>query len=309
MANLKPSSTTTGTYDFQCATPVVTPPGYTYQEFVPIDVTITSASPGVSIYYTLDNTEPTTSSTLYTGAITLTGGTILKAKAFRSGWVDSATTTETYIFEDMSISVTATTSSNAKTICYRQSIEGSPNIFRDIVGVGTVWIFRDIFADLIGIQSSCNGGTMASDHYYIERMGYVRFRNVPLAQGQITPYAYLSLYTIKSPDDDDLTIEIAAENVDSGSSPSNATAGYNLLENRTDAVVEYVVEQNLSIAYHNTTNVAPIINEIVSRPGWVSGNHITFIFSTEDFAGTDILTDGYQFYGTDTQQAGLKIYV
>lgn len=58
-------------------------------------VTITSTTPGCAIYYTMDGVEPTTESTLYTGAFDINAETTIKAKAFRSHYIASTTTTET----------------------------------------------------------------------------------------------------------------------------------------------------------------------------------------------------------------------
>jgi hypothetical protein len=61
------------------ATPTISPSGGNYA--TPPTVTITSTSPGVSIYYTLDGSTPTTSSRLYSGPFTLNSSATVKAIA------------------------------------------------------------------------------------------------------------------------------------------------------------------------------------------------------------------------------------
>jgi len=65
-------------------TPEFSPNGGTYEGSA--DVTISSASDGASIFYTTDGTNPTTSSTLYTGPITLSASATLKAIAGGDGF-------------------------------------------------------------------------------------------------------------------------------------------------------------------------------------------------------------------------------
>lgn len=60
-------------------------------------VTITTGTVGAEIRYTLDGSTPTRSSNLYTGPITLTGNTVIKARAFIDGLVNSPVATHTYI--------------------------------------------------------------------------------------------------------------------------------------------------------------------------------------------------------------------
>jgi len=104
---MSPSPIATATYTInQVATPVMTPPAGNYTG--PQTVTITCATPGAAIYYTLDGTEPTQPSLKvsypYTAPITISANTTLKAKAFKAEYLASATATEVYnIFDAVSV--------------------------------------------------------------------------------------------------------------------------------------------------------------------------------------------------------------
>jgi chitinase len=76
------------------ATPVINPSGGTYT--TDQTITITCQTAGSTIHYTLDGSEPTTSSAIYNGAISITTTTIVKAKAFLTGMNDSQTAVATY---------------------------------------------------------------------------------------------------------------------------------------------------------------------------------------------------------------------
>jgi hypothetical protein len=69
------------------ATPTITPSGGSFTGT--ISVGLQDATSGASIYYTTDGSAPNQSSTLYTGAITLTNTAVVKAKAFKSGYNSS----------------------------------------------------------------------------------------------------------------------------------------------------------------------------------------------------------------------------
>ena len=67
----------------------------------PFEVTITNETEGATIYYTLDETEPTPEDgMLYTGPITIDKTTVLRAAAHRNGYVSSPIDTHTYVYLD-----------------------------------------------------------------------------------------------------------------------------------------------------------------------------------------------------------------
>jgi len=97
MAN---SGVATATYTIvqqQVATPTFSPAGGTYSSYQ--SVAISDTTSGATIYYTTDGSTPTTSSAVYTGPISVTQTTTIKAIATVSGFVSSAVATATYALQ------------------------------------------------------------------------------------------------------------------------------------------------------------------------------------------------------------------
>ncbi|WP_367882596.1 chitobiase/beta-hexosaminidase C-terminal domain-containing protein [Ruthenibacterium lactatiformans] len=63
------------------------------------EVTLTSATDGAKIYYTLDGSNPTQASTLYEAAITVSEAVTIKAKAYAGGHTASDTMTAAYTIQ------------------------------------------------------------------------------------------------------------------------------------------------------------------------------------------------------------------
>jgi N-acetyl-beta-hexosaminidase len=76
------------------ATPVFSPAPMTFGNSM--NVTISTNTAGATIRYTTDGSSPIATSTPYTGAISLTATTTLKARAFKAGLADSGVATATY---------------------------------------------------------------------------------------------------------------------------------------------------------------------------------------------------------------------
>ena len=77
----------------QVAAPVFSPASGSN---VPVNVTISCATPGAAIYYTLDGSLPTQGSTLYTGAVYLASASTVRAVAFTNGWTPSVASVAYY---------------------------------------------------------------------------------------------------------------------------------------------------------------------------------------------------------------------
>lgn len=76
----------------------------------PVQVSITTPTADATIRYTLNGTTPTETSTLYTGPLTISNTTTLRARAFRSGYLSTNVDTNTYLFAaDVTQQTSATT--------------------------------------------------------------------------------------------------------------------------------------------------------------------------------------------------------
>jgi hypothetical protein len=80
----------------QAPSPVIAPAGGTYSSAQ--QVTITDTVSGAAIYYTIDGSTPTASSTKYMGALQLSTDTTVQAIASASGYLQSAVSSATYNF-------------------------------------------------------------------------------------------------------------------------------------------------------------------------------------------------------------------
>jgi hypothetical protein len=109
------------------ATPTFTPAGGTYS--AARSVTISDTTPGALIYYTTNGTTPTTSSTPYTGAITVSSSETLNAIAVASGYATSAVGSATYAIQSSSSSLTL--------VCPPTSLPGGANNTGGVLHLGT----------------------------------------------------------------------------------------------------------------------------------------------------------------------------
>lgn len=87
----KYQATVTGTLP-----PVFSPLGGMYHEAQ--QVSLTSATEGAAIYYTVDGSEPDNTKTLYTEPISVASTTTVKARAYKTGMDASAVSSATYTF-------------------------------------------------------------------------------------------------------------------------------------------------------------------------------------------------------------------
>ncbi len=139
-------------------------------------------------------------------------------------------------------------------------------------------------------QQAVNGGSVFASTSYMELMlnwfqkrwgGAVRFPNLTIPRGSeinsacisVVSYSTCWLHAYDS---------IACEAVDSASGFTTAQGSYDLSTrwaNRTDAVVVWNEDmRNSSILPDSTPDLKDLLQEIVDRPNWKSGNSVVFMF-------------------------------
>lgn len=102
----------------QAAAPVFSPASGSYSAGTP--VAMSSSTPNASIFYTTDGSTPTSGSTLYSGAVTVTETTTFNAIAISMGFLQSTVSSATYTIMDQAappdVSPAAGTYTSAQTI-------------------------------------------------------------------------------------------------------------------------------------------------------------------------------------------------
>lgn len=109
------------------ATPTFSPAAGTYSSAQ--TVTLSDATSGATIYYTTNGTTPTTSSTVYSGPITVSASETVKALATKSGYTNSAVGSAAYTINSAvatpTFSPAAGTYSSAQTVTISDSTAGA----------------------------------------------------------------------------------------------------------------------------------------------------------------------------------------
>gem|GEM_PF-3594572 len=107
-------------YVIKNATPTASPAGATFTSAQ--SVTLSTATSGASIYYTIDGSVPTASSTLYSGAITVGASETIKAIALKSGMGNSDVMSESYVINIPGVVSTPTASPSGGTYTSDQTV-------------------------------------------------------------------------------------------------------------------------------------------------------------------------------------------
>ena len=174
------SATVSGNGSGTVATPVLSLAGGTYTGTQ--SLTITDSTVGASIYYTTDGTTPSTSSTLYSGAISVAASETVNAIAAYSGDTSSSVVTATYIINQPPPAATPTFSLAAGTYTSAQAVsiydatagatiyyttDGSTPTVSSTLYTGPIAVTSSENLQAIAIASGLSSSAVASATYTI----------------------------------------------------------------------------------------------------------------------------------------------
>jgi len=178
-SGMNDSSVSSGDYSFQAAAPTFSPPAGTYTNTQ--SVTISTATSGASIRYTINGSTPSsTNGTVYGSAVNISTNTTLKAIAYKSGMSDSSVSSGDYSVQAAaptfsppagtyinSQSVTISTTTGGASIRY--TTDGSaPSSTNGTVYSSAVSLTNNTTLKAIAYRDGMSDSSVTSGAYYIE---------------------------------------------------------------------------------------------------------------------------------------------
>jgi len=112
----------------------------------------------------------------------------------------------------------------------------------------------------------------------------VRFLNVLVPQGAVITNAYVEFKASDS-DNDNTDITIQGEDRDDASRFTSSEENISTRSRTSASVTWNDIPNWTKDKLHKTPDLDPIIQEIVSRPGWSSGNAMVILFRSTDLSG------------------------
>jgi hypothetical protein len=156
-------------------------------------------------------------------------------------------------------------------------------------------------ATFVSGTSTLSVGKGGNDSQWL--MAWQRFTSVAIPARSTIMVAYLQERTPNS-DTDNPSLRIYAEDVDDAVAPTDATDRQGKVN--TTAYTDWVLDDSVAGEWDDSPSLVTVIQEIVDRPGWVSGNAIQFLINNNG-SGTNVIRL-FSTGGTEPTYAG-KLHV
>lgn len=128
----------------------------------------------------------------------------------------------------------------------------------------------------------------------------VRFRDIAIPQGATIDSAFIIFHAHEGKSTDDVALlDIVCEAADNAPTfdETNFNENYLLTDRpRTTAEIRWTVDEEWIIWQpYKTVDLAPVVQEVINRPGWQSGNALAFIFLPTDEQGSSQFENAREF--------------
>ncbi len=201
-------------------------------------VTISTTTPGATIRYTLDGTTPTeTNGTVYTGGISLTATTTIKAMAYETGYPDSAVSSGTYSFASTSPGTGPSLVQSFAAESWLPGNSGQSVAFQSGLAAGnTIFLFAqyygpattatasdscgDMFQEIMGSPVVNTGGDRGAAHWFMAENVAGGTCTVKVAYSAPTNYGGLAVFEVSGLGGANVTLDRYATGSGSGNTAS-----------------------------------------------------------------------------------------
>ena len=196
--------------------------------------------------------------------------------------------------------------------------------------VDVCWVYVTVYYTLgnfigFGGQSEDDGqetssGSVNTNYIYIELMRVMtpqryyaafRFPNVTISQGATINSAYIGLYSYGSPFYNPIDT-IACEDVDSTTVLESGGDSWDISErwaNATSAVVFWDEDDvgDTPGVPDSTPDLKTLVQEVTDRPGWTSGNALTFLFRNMIIGTDSCQYETHSWDGSGNEMGGVLL--
>jgi len=173
------SNQASATYTMKVGTPSISVNPSSGPYYTPPVVTLSSVTPSPTIRYTLDGTEPTDSSALYSGPITINQSGPLKVRATKTGWDNSDVAQQTFELIVAALALapppssysgaqTVTISTNSPGASFRYTMDGSMPVAGSAVANGsTITVDRSATLKVQGFRAGWTDSVVFTGNYFV----------------------------------------------------------------------------------------------------------------------------------------------
>jgi len=231
------------TYELKAVTPTLSPSAGAYGSSQ--SVTMSTTTSGATLRYSTDGTEPTGSSTAYSGAITVAETTVVKARAFKTGWTPSdshhagyaisagtaatPTITPTGGAQTMPPVVSIATTTSGATIRY--TLDGTTPSLSSPLYVYPFRVFATTTVKAKAFRSGYTSSALATTTYDVDAAGATATPSLVPAGGR---YATQQTVTISGPSG--ATLRYTTDGVDPTTSSTSITSGNTIVVDKSMVV-------------------------------------------------------------------------